>query len=70
MSSAEPARCVRCRQPLPEGSGFCVACGFQNEAAMLERRVKVVGQADERIGFAQRLKALTSALGSILRGRP
>ena len=68
--SAEPVNCVRCRQPLAEGSGFCVACGHNNDAALLERRVKVVGQADERIGLAQRLKALTGALGSILRGRP
>ena len=22
--------CSRCLQPLPEGSGFCVACGFHN----------------------------------------
>ena len=36
-----------------------MACGHNNEAALLERRVKVVGQADERIGWATRLKALT-----------
>ena len=66
--SAEPAKCVRCRQPLAEGSGFCVACGHNNEAALLERRVKVVGQADERIGWASRLKALTGAIGRVFRG--
>ena len=31
--------------------------------------VKVVGQADERIGWARRLKELTGALGRIFRGR-
>jgi len=48
---------------LPEGSGFCVSCGHNNEAALLERKVKVVGQADERIGWMRWLKDLTRGLG-------
>jgi len=67
--SAEPAKCVRCRQPLPEGSGFCVSCGHNNEAALLERRTKVMGQADDRIGWAQRMTRLLGGLGRIFRGR-
>ena len=62
MSKNEPATCVRCRQPLTEGSGFCVSCGHTNEAALVERQVKLVGQADERIGWAKRLKELTRGL--------
>jgi hypothetical protein len=67
MSQSEPANCVRCRQPLPEGSGFCVSCGFNNEAALMARRVKVVEQADERIGWTKRLKDFTRGLGGLFR---
>ena len=65
----EPIKCVRCRQPLPEGSGFCVACGFNNEAALIERKVKVVGQADDRIGFARSLSEIFRWVGGIFGGR-
>jgi hypothetical protein len=61
--STEPQKCVRCRQPLAEGSGFCVSCGHNNEAATIERRVKVMGQADDRIGWAQRIRDWTRGLG-------
>jgi hypothetical protein len=54
--SAEPQKCVRCRQPLQAGSGFCVACGHQNEAALIERRVKATEQADQRISWAKWLQ--------------
>jgi predicted amidophosphoribosyltransferase len=30
--------CSRCQQPLPEGSGYCVACGFQNPDDMAVSR--------------------------------
>jgi hypothetical protein len=67
--STEPNKCVRCRQPLPEGSGFCVSCGHNNEAALIERRVKVVGQADARIGWARRMTDFLRGLGGIFRWR-
>jgi hypothetical protein len=51
--STEPQKCVRCRQPLPAGSGFCVSCGHNNEAALLERQDKVLGKANDRIAWAQ-----------------
>jgi hypothetical protein len=53
MPQTEPAKCARCRQPLPEGSGFCVSCGHTNELALLERRVKVADAADKRLGWAK-----------------
>jgi hypothetical protein len=69
MMQNEPAKCARCRQPLPESSGYCVSCGHTNELALLERRVKVVGQANDRIGVACALKNVLRAIGGIFRGR-
>ena len=63
MSNNEPAKCARCRQPLTQGSGFCVSCGHTNEASLVERRVKLVGQANERIGWAKRLAEWARGLG-------
>lgn len=31
--TASPPACLRCRQTLPEGSGYCVACGCTNDSA-------------------------------------
>jgi len=51
-------KCARCQQPLPEGSGFCVSCGCNNDMALLERQAKVGMDANrriERLGFWKRL---------------
>ena len=67
--AASARRCVRCRQELPEGSGYCVACGCANEEALLERRVKATNAADDRIGFARIIGGILGAIGRIFRGR-
>jgi hypothetical protein len=33
MPVTSTRNCTRCRQPLPEGTGYCVACGCTNDAA-------------------------------------
>jgi hypothetical protein len=66
--SSQQNKCARCRQPLPESSGFCIACGHSNDLALLERKVKVTGQADDRIGFARALANVFRAIGGIFRG--
>ena len=33
MSNTSTRNCTRCRQPLPEGTGYCVACGCMNDSA-------------------------------------
>jgi len=62
MPQIEPMKCVRCRQPLAEGSGFCVSCGHNNEAAMMQRAANVHMAADERIGRARFWKRISDAL--------
>ena len=39
--------CARCRQPLPEGSGYCVACGISSDAAY-EKLIANENQINER----------------------
>jgi hypothetical protein len=58
--------CGRCRQALPEGSNYCVGCGYTNVDAMMGRRIGVEQQADERIA---RFKLLGRLLrfGGLLR---
>ena len=51
-SPAAPQLCSRCRQPLPEGSGYCVACGCTNEFATQSRQASLNQQADNRIEAA------------------
>jgi len=43
-----PLNCVRCRQPLPEGSYYCVACGCNNESALQDRMVDIGNQLESR----------------------
>jgi hypothetical protein len=62
----EPQKCTRCRQPLPEGSGFCVTCGHTNESAMMDRLAQTqfaIDKRQQRLGF---WKSITDAL-SLLR---
>jgi len=33
LSNTSTRNCTRCRQPLPEGTGYCVACGCMNDSA-------------------------------------
>jgi hypothetical protein len=41
-------RCLRCRQPLPEGARFCVSCGFHNDADLMEKRVAAESEIERR----------------------
>jgi hypothetical protein len=67
VTQTQTAKCVRCRQPLPEGSGFCVTCGHLNENALIERQVKVMRQANDRIGFAQKFRDICRGIGGWFR---
>jgi hypothetical protein len=55
-------KCARCQQPLPEGSGFCVACGCNNDLALMERNAKVSFDADKRVQRLGLWKRLGEAL--------
>lgn len=45
---AQAHNCYRCRQPLAEGANFCVACGFYNEGAMVDKTINVHLQVEKR----------------------
>jgi hypothetical protein len=60
-ASAAPPACVRCRQPLPQGSQFCVACGCSNEAAVDERIVDLGNQIESRRWWFQFWNSLCAA---------
>lgn len=59
-----PPTCVRCRQSLPDGSQFCVACGFHNEDAVLANTVETVKRYEQR----KRWEAFTDWLAKLFRG--
>jgi hypothetical protein len=46
--SMPPRTCTRCRQPLPEGSSYCVACGCTNESVDNEKIATIAKQAEAR----------------------
>ena len=48
-----PTKCTRCRQPLPAGSYFCIACGCNNEVALDERIVDIGNQIETRRWWLQ-----------------
>jgi hypothetical protein len=48
MSHGQTMKCARCQQSLPDGSGFCVSCGHNNDAAMMQRAANVHLAADKR----------------------
>lgn len=47
MSDLTRYTCRRCLQPLPEGSGYCVACGCSNDAAY-ERLIENENKIESR----------------------
>jgi len=61
--SSEPLKCARCRQPLPEGSGYCVSCGCSNDFAVQQRRLNVNEQADKRIGWMKSIREALRGIG-------
>jgi uncharacterized Zn finger protein (UPF0148 family) len=42
MSQTQTAHCSRCRQPLADGTTYCVACGCNNEG-LLDAKISKVG---------------------------
>jgi hypothetical protein len=47
MSDLTRRTCRRCLQALPEGSGYCVACGCSNDAAY-ERLIENENKIENR----------------------
>ena len=43
MSQTQTINCSRCRQPLPAGTSYCVACGCNNES-VLDGKIAKVGR--------------------------
>jgi predicted amidophosphoribosyltransferase len=41
MSTAAPRLCIRCKQQLPEGTGYCIACGCTNDSVMDTKLAKI-----------------------------
>ena len=62
MPIAQPVSCLRCRQPLPEGSHFCVGCGMNNDGALLNQIVGVGDQIQKRRDRLAFWDAITSML--------
>jgi hypothetical protein len=54
--------CYRCRQPLTEGSNFCVACGFHNEGATIDKTLQVHQQLENRRQWWEAFGRLTDLL--------
>lgn len=48
MATQRSRNCARCRQPLPDGSSYCVACGCNNEGLLDDKIVKVNNQLEAR----------------------
>ena len=42
MGQPQTNYCSRCRQPLPGGTSYCVACGCNNEG-LLDAKVSAIG---------------------------
>jgi hypothetical protein len=47
MSDVSRHPCRRCQQPLPQGSGYCVACGCTNDA-VYEKLIANENQIEKR----------------------
>lgn len=45
--------CTRCRQPLPAGTTFCLACGFNNGGEAFAKKQLSVGLELQRRGESQ-----------------
>jgi hypothetical protein len=48
MPDAPTRNCIRCKQPLPAGTGYCVACGCTNDGVMDDKYSTVGKQMEER----------------------
>ena len=49
--SSSGAKCVRCQQPLPDGTTFCIGCGHQNSPDdMLSRQLGIDSELERRRG--------------------
>jgi hypothetical protein len=48
MPATSTRNCTRCRQPLPEGTGYCVACGCTNDGVMDDKYSTVGKQMEQR----------------------
>lgn len=48
MSVPSTRTCIRCRQPLPDGTSYCVACGCANEGATDAKRAEIGRQMEWR----------------------
>jgi len=65
--STSPRLCRVCRQPLPEGSGFCVACGSYDPSAIEQKKGANALEAARRVGLAQGLKKFSQAVSGWFR---
>jgi hypothetical protein len=59
-----PPTCVRCRQTLPDGSQYCVACGFFNEDAVIGKTLDTIHKFEQRLMWYR----FTAWLGRLFRG--
>jgi hypothetical protein len=48
MSQTQVINCSRCRQPLPAGTSYCVACGCNNESLLDSKRSTIGRQLEDR----------------------
>jgi hypothetical protein len=48
MPDVPTRKCIRCQQPLPAGTGYCVACGCTNDSVMDDKYVAVGKQMEAR----------------------
>jgi predicted amidophosphoribosyltransferase len=48
-------KCARCQQPLPQASGYCVACGCTNDLDRLGKTHLAINQRQERSAFWRRI---------------
>jgi hypothetical protein len=58
--NVQSTTCLRCRQPLPEGSGHCSACGL-NLGDAQSRKFELESEADARIDLARRFRGIFRA---------
>jgi hypothetical protein len=59
---------MRCQQPLSKGSGFCLSCGFQNEAdSVVSRQLEIEQKLENRSAMFGFLRKIFSALGLVRR---
>jgi|GEM_PF-1840566 predicted amidophosphoribosyltransferase len=64
MPAAKAPTCMRCQQPLSKGSGFCLSCGFQNEAdSVHSRQLEIDNKLESRSARFRFLSKLLAFLG-------